>query len=85
MTGRTTRHISESLLPANVELLRSRGVKFEWRQAEHDLVTVCPLCAGRLILDEAESWHSCHGDINCAARGMDFEEIVEALQAEARP
>jgi hypothetical protein len=66
------------LWPANVELLRSRGVAFTWQQAEHDLRMSCPHCAGILTIHEEKPWHYCNG-IACGAHLFTFAEIVAVL------
>ncbi len=79
--------MSTDLWPANVELLRSRGVAFTWRKQEHDLQMSCPHCAGILTLHEEQSWHHCNG-IACGSHLFKFSEIVAALpvdQSEVTP
>ena len=78
MSGQASRDISKQLWPANVELLRSRGIKFEWRQAEHDLRMCCPICAGVMTMHEEKPWHHCNG-IACDSHLSTFTEIVAAL------
>jgi len=68
--------------PANVSRLHAAGIPFDWRKSEHDIVLVC-LCGGKLVMDEARSWHHCHGDLRCRARSMTFEQVVEALVEKA--
>jgi hypothetical protein len=78
---------SLSLFPKNVERLRSRGVNFSWREAEHDLRVSCPMCAGVMTLHEEMPWHYCAG-ITCSAHLFTFDEVVLALpvdQAEVLP
>ncbi|MCE0497219.1 MAG: hypothetical protein LV481_04650 [Methylacidiphilales bacterium] len=75
------------LFPTTVELLRSRGVTFDWRRPEHDLILTCPICGGKAAVHENEPWFYCGGDIRCRTRSMGFEQVVEALaqKAEDRP
>jgi hypothetical protein len=73
--------------PANVALLRSRGVAFTWRKPERDLRMSCPHCAGILTIHEEKPWHSCNG-IACGSHLFTFTEIVAALpvdQTEEKP
>jgi hypothetical protein len=73
---------TESLWPANVELLRSRRVAYTWRKQEHDLVFVC-ICGGKLVCHESEPYHHCFGDLRCPARTMTFSAVVAALVEKA--
>lgn len=70
--------LKPGLWPGNVVLLQTRGIKFEWRQADHDLRLSCPLCAGVLMLHEAHSWHHC-ADIGCLAYRMAFNAITSMV------
>jgi hypothetical protein len=72
--------LQEEIWPGNVSKLRSLGVSFTWRRAEHDLRLACPHCDGVLTLHESEPWHVCLG-ITCPAHLFKFDEIVAALKA----
>lgn len=72
------------LWPSTVSRLHAAGIKLEHRPGSHDIVAVCPFCFGRLILDEAQDRHHCFGDIHCKARHLSFDELVKALEAEAK-
>lgn len=78
MSEKPALDLSIPVLPANVELLRSRRVTFTWRKQEHDLRMSCPHCAGILTIHEDQPWHHCNG-IACGSHLFTFTNIVAAL------
>jgi hypothetical protein len=72
------------LFPVNVELLLKRGIAFTRRHGSRDLALKCPLCGGKLILDESLPWFLCMGQIHCRIQATTFEKLVEALVEKGR-
>jgi hypothetical protein len=68
------------LWPTNVALFRDRGIPHEWRRQAHDIVTACPGCGGKLILDEERPWALCVGEIRCRAALGPFDGLLERLE-----
>jgi len=67
--------MNTTLWPANVERLRSLGVTFNHRPAEHDIKLDCPVCGGVLLIHEEKPWHLCAG-ITCSSFMLNFEEVL---------
>jgi hypothetical protein len=72
--------MSAEFWPANVSRLHDLGIRYEHRASSHDVVLRC-LCGDKLVMDAREPWHHCFGPLNCPARGMTFEQVVEALKS----
>lgn len=80
MTARPSRPKPPAeLWPTNVTRLRTLGVEHDWRQSRREIVLVCPICRGRLILDDERPWAYCAGDLKCRAGKMNFGELLELL------
>lgn len=73
--------MTASLWPANVELLRGRGVKFTHRAAGHDIVIEpCPICRkGKFILHEENPFFLCLGDLHCEVDRLNFDQVLHAI------
>ncbi len=69
---------SPDLWPVNVKSLHEIKIKYEWRCGSRDLVVRCT-CGGKLILDEAEPFHTCLGDLHCAVGSMPFPSMMRKL------
>lgn len=71
--------------PANVARLQNLGAQFTWRESDHDLVTACPRCRGKLVIDEAQPFFICFGPATCAVRGWRFDDLCVALGRASLP
>lgn len=82
MSRTAPRHITE-LFPDNVARLTELGIRFAHRPSSHDIVTTCPACGGKFVMDETEPFWLCLGDIRCPSNRKPFNEVVAALVEKA--
>jgi len=79
-TGTVTDPAREGkLAPANVIRLQNLSAHFQRRPGSHDIVTACPKCGGKLVIDETEKFFICFGPITCEVRGWRFDALFVAL------
>ncbi len=66
--------------PKNAEALGDAGAEFHWRKSAGDLIGVCPLCQGKLIVHESEPWALCVGENHCPASTIPFDELLAEIR-----
>lgn len=73
----------DNFFPANVESLNAAGAEFHWRKSAADLIGICPLCRGKLIIDQDRPWALCVGENHCPASTMPFDELLAEIRRAA--
>ncbi len=72
--------MSTELWPTNVQTLQDRGIKFAHRPAARDIVTSCPECGSRLIVDQDLPFFMCLSRGHCRIGEMTFTQVMAKLR-----
>ena len=68
-----------NVVPKSVQALTAVGAEFHWRKSAGDLIGTCPLCRGKLIIDQDQPWALCLGEIHCRAGQLPFDELLTEI------
>ena len=72
------------LFPELVTKLEAAGVEHVFRPSSRDLITLCPQCTGKLVLDVTKPFWMCLSPGKCSVEAMTFEAVVSAVIGRAR-
>jgi hypothetical protein len=62
--------------PILAMLERQGSTGYRHRPDSHDIVAVCPLCGGKIVISDSEKYLVCFGPATCPANRAPFEQIL---------